>query len=78
MISQFGSISSLHNYAVRHYIAATSNHPSGAAVLAQGEEVETQPSPSEPNPNDEPQSDSQSLVEGCSDSDMQIDHQTWV
>ena len=42
---------------VRDYIAATSSHPSGALAPAQGEEVETQPSPNEPHPNAEPQSD---------------------
>ena len=42
---------------VRDYIAATSSCPSGVPALAQGEEVETLPSPSEPHPNNEPQSD---------------------
>ena len=42
---------------VRDYIAAMSSCSSGVLVLAQGEEVETWPSPIEPHPNDEPQLD---------------------
>ena len=42
---------------VRNCISARSSHPSGTTVPAQGEEVETQPSPSKSQPDDEPQLD---------------------